>query len=67
MTPYPFQPSACIQYETSRKLKILAKVNNVPITKMIVQIIDEYYLYTDVDKIKTAIIKLNIKAGDQNV
>jgi len=64
---YPFERSCTIPYETSTKLKILATAEGIPITKMIVKIIDEYYLYTDVDKIKAAKTKLNIQAGDRNV
>ncbi|MBP7653286.1 hypothetical protein KA977_07680 [Candidatus Dependentiae bacterium] len=64
---YPFERSCTIPYETSTKLKILATAEGIPITKMIVKIIDEYYLYSDKTKIGNAISKLNIQAGDRNV
>ena len=61
---YPFQPTCTIPYETSVKLKVLATAEGIPITKMIVQIIDEFYMLTDVDKLNAAKIKLQNKAGD---
>ena len=60
---YPFQSGCNVPYETSVKLKILATSETVPITKMVVKIIDEYYADYDKEKINVAKIKLNKKGN----
>ncbi len=61
---YPFERSCLIPHETSVKLKVLATAEGIPITKMVVQIVDTYYMLTDVNKLNAAKFKLNKQVGD---
>jgi len=61
---YPFERSCTIPHETSVKLKILATAEGIPITKMVVQVVDQYYMLTNVDKINSAKLKLQNKERD---